>query len=145
MSHTLDKSSELRQGILIFVYLAVLTALEFFVAVSFVAVSILVVVALVKAGLLVGTQLDPSLQQAFRKVARYTYVSMDVEEKELVEVELDPRELKEGMHLSRDFSSGSGVLLLSRGIMLDDTKLAAIRRNYLLDAPSHGVFVVVKR
>lgn len=51
MSHTLDKISELRQGILIFVYLAVLTALEFFVAVQFVAVSILIVVALVKAAL----------------------------------------------------------------------------------------------
>ena len=51
MSHTLDKTSALRQGILIFVYLAVLTALEFFVAVQFVAVSILVVVALVKAAL----------------------------------------------------------------------------------------------
>jgi cytochrome c oxidase subunit 3 len=51
MSHTQDKSSALRQGILIFVYLAVLTALEYFVAITFQAVAILVVVAVVKAAL----------------------------------------------------------------------------------------------
>ena len=51
MSHTQDKSSALRQGILIFVYLAVLTALEYFVAITFKAVFILVVVAVIKAAL----------------------------------------------------------------------------------------------
>ncbi|MEW6403534.1 MAG: heme-copper oxidase subunit III [Chloroflexota bacterium] len=51
MLHTLDKPTALRQGILIFVYLGVLTALEFFIAVQFVAVSLLIVVALVKAAL----------------------------------------------------------------------------------------------
>lgn len=53
MTHKQDKSSMLSQGILIFIYLAVLTALEFFVAVTFNAVSLLVVVALVKAALVV--------------------------------------------------------------------------------------------
>lgn len=53
MSHTQDKSSALGQGVVIFVYLAVLTALEFFVAVTFNAVSILVVVAVIKAVLVV--------------------------------------------------------------------------------------------
>jgi len=43
----------LGQGIFIFVYLAVLTGLEFFVAVTFSSVSILIVVALVKAALVV--------------------------------------------------------------------------------------------
>ena len=51
MSHTQDKSSAYGQGVLIFVYLAVLTALEYFVAVTFNAVSILVVVAVIKAAL----------------------------------------------------------------------------------------------
>jgi cytochrome c oxidase subunit III len=51
MSHTQDKSSALSQGLLIFVYLAVLTALEYFVAVTFDAVPLLVVVAVVKAAL----------------------------------------------------------------------------------------------
>jgi len=41
----------LSQGIFIFIYLAILTGLEFFVAVAFDAVPILVVIAIVKAGL----------------------------------------------------------------------------------------------
>jgi len=54
MTHTEDKKSMLSQGIFIFVYLAVLTGLEFFVAVKLqVAVALLIVVALVKAVLVV--------------------------------------------------------------------------------------------
>jgi cytochrome c oxidase subunit 3 len=51
--HVQDKKSLLGQGIAIFVYLAILTALEFFVAISFKSVILLVVVALVKAALVV--------------------------------------------------------------------------------------------
>jgi cytochrome c oxidase subunit III len=53
MTHTEDKKSMLSQGILIFIYLAVLTGLEFFVAISFNSVPLLIVVALVKAALVV--------------------------------------------------------------------------------------------
>ncbi len=51
MSHTNDKSSALTQGVIIFAYLAVLTVIEYLIAVSFNAVSILVVVAVIKAAL----------------------------------------------------------------------------------------------
>ncbi len=51
MAHTQDKSSALGQGVVIFVYLTVLTILEYFVAVSFNATSLLVVVAVIKAAL----------------------------------------------------------------------------------------------
>jgi len=51
MSHTQDKSSAFRQGVMIFVYLAVLTGLEFFVAIALDAVILLIAIALVKAGL----------------------------------------------------------------------------------------------
>jgi cytochrome c oxidase subunit 3 len=51
MSHTQDKSSALGQGVVVFVYLAILSALEYFVAVAFDATSILIVVAIVKAAL----------------------------------------------------------------------------------------------
>src|SRR5512134_1962095 len=53
MNHIQEKKPMLFQGIIIFVYLAVLTGLEFFIAVSFNSVPLLVVVALVKAGLVV--------------------------------------------------------------------------------------------
>lgn len=51
MSHTNDKTSALNQGVVIFIYLGILTILEYFVAVTFSAVSILIVVALVKLAL----------------------------------------------------------------------------------------------
>jgi len=51
MSHNQDKSSAFGQGVVIFVYLSVLTALEYFVAITFNSVSILVVVAVIKAAL----------------------------------------------------------------------------------------------
>src|SRR5512147_2139900 len=51
MAHSQDKSSALGQGVVIFVYLAVLTVLEYFVAVSFKAIPLLIVVAVIKAAL----------------------------------------------------------------------------------------------
>ena len=53
MTHTEDKKTMLSQGIYIFVYLAVLTGLEFFVAITFKSAALLIVVALVKAALVV--------------------------------------------------------------------------------------------
>jgi cytochrome c oxidase subunit 3 len=49
----MDKKAALNQGVIIFVFLAVLTALEFFVAVATGSVALLAVIALVKAGLVV--------------------------------------------------------------------------------------------
>lgn len=53
LTHTHDNRSMLSQGAFIFIYLAVLTVLEFFVAITFGSVPLLVVVALVKAALVV--------------------------------------------------------------------------------------------
>ena len=50
MAHT-DKKTALNQGVIIFIFLAVLTALEFFIAIAMQAVPLLAIVALVKAGL----------------------------------------------------------------------------------------------
>src|SRR5262245_12228140 len=53
MEHKHDKSSMLGQGVFIFVYLAVLTVLEFGVALTFNSMPLLVALALVKAVLVV--------------------------------------------------------------------------------------------
>lgn len=53
MTHTQDKSSALTQGVTIFIFLAVLTALEFGIAILLNSVILLLLVALVKAGLVV--------------------------------------------------------------------------------------------
>src|SRR5574338_1230000 len=51
MMHTQNKAAAMGRGVLIFVYLAVLTGLEFFVAVTMQSAPLLVLLALVKAGL----------------------------------------------------------------------------------------------
>lgn len=51
MTHSHDKSSALSQGVLIFVYLGILTLVEFFVAVALNSVQLMLFIAAVKAGL----------------------------------------------------------------------------------------------
>ena len=51
MLHIQDKSSAFRQGMVIFIYLAVLTVLEYFIAITFGSIFILVTVAVIKAAL----------------------------------------------------------------------------------------------
>lgn len=51
MTHSLDKKSALGQGVTIFIYLAVLTVLEYGLAIALPNVILLAVVALIKAGL----------------------------------------------------------------------------------------------
>lgn len=98
--------------------------------------------ALAKTAHLIGKDLDPSLAPAFKKITKYVYFARTNEE-DLIEIELNPRELTIGMQLARDVSSGSGILLLNRGTILDENKVIAIQRNYRLDPPGHGVFVMV--
>ncbi len=52
MEHT-DKADILRQGMTVFIFLAVLTALEFFIAIAIGAIVLLVAVAVIKVGLIV--------------------------------------------------------------------------------------------
>jgi response regulator RpfG family c-di-GMP phosphodiesterase len=98
--------------------------------------------ALAKTAHLVGKHLDPALAPAFKRLTKYIYFSK-TNASDLVEVELNPKELTVGMQLSRDVCSGSGILLLKRGTTLDENKVIAIQRNYRLDPPEHGVFVTV--
>ena len=96
--------------------------------------------ALAKTAHLVGKSLDPALAPAFKRLTKYIYFAKS-NESDLVEIELDAKELTTGMQLSRDVCSGSGILLLKRGTTLDENKVIAIQRNYRLDPPEHGVFV----
>ncbi len=49
MLHVHDKKTMLNQGVLIFVYLGVLSLIEYFIAIAFDAVPLLVLVLLIKA------------------------------------------------------------------------------------------------
>jgi putative nucleotidyltransferase with HDIG domain len=103
--------------------------------------------ALARVEPILGKQLDPSLMRAFRKVAKYSYYndSSDGNKSTSVNVlELQPDQLKEGMKLTRSLVSGTGMLLLYRGMVLDTKKIQAIRSYYELDPPKRGIFVMTK-
>ncbi|MBI5639680.1 MAG: response regulator [Nitrospirae bacterium] len=57
------------------------------------------------------------------------------------EAEIHPRNLVPGMVLSRDVRSGTGLLLLARGIVLDQKAIAGLRHYYEIDPFKTGVFV----
>ena len=64
---------------------------------------------------------------------------------EMTEMECRPADLLAGMVLARDLCSGTGILLLGRGAVLDIEKIAALKRYYRIDPPADGVFVLVRR
>ena len=58
---------------------------------------------------------------------------------------MEPRSLYEGLVLSRDICSGTGLLLLGKGAVLDEVKIKSIKRYYELDPPSAGVHVWINK
>jgi response regulator RpfG family c-di-GMP phosphodiesterase len=93
----------------------------------------------------VGTKYDPALMRVFKKIIKYAYFSMssgDIAKD--IELELRPEDVRAGMTLSRSVVSGSGMLLLYRGIELDETMVKAICSYYELDPPKRGVYVLTK-
>ena len=100
--------------------------------------------ALARVELGLEIKLDPGLQRVFRKVARYAYFTMpEIDPNATVELELKPEELRAGMILTKDLISGTGMMLLNKGVTLDNVKVEAIQRYYQLDPPLHGVFALV--
>jgi response regulator RpfG family c-di-GMP phosphodiesterase len=92
---------------------------------------------------LLGRKFDPRLYTHFSRNIAQVYInpSSDVQ---AVERELPPTELKEGMVVSRDVKSGTGILLLSKEIPLNAVNIKAIKRYYTIDPPKRGVFIWAK-
>lgn len=100
--------------------------------------------ALARVELGLSVKLDPGLQRVFRKIARYAYFTMpEVDPNATVELELRPEELRNGMLLTRDVLSGTGLMLLNKGVTLDAVKIEAIQRYYQLDPPQRGIWALV--
>lgn len=87
-----------------------------------------------------GTVFDPKLIGVVEPEARKFY-SKRLPKAEFVEMELHPKDLAVGMTLSRDFYSGTGILLLSKATVLNETSLVLLRRYARLDPGKRGVFV----
>ncbi|MFZ4859991.1 MAG: HD domain-containing phosphohydrolase [Desulfuromonadaceae bacterium] len=103
--------------------------------------------ALARAELYLGRHLDPSLQLVFKSCVNKCYISdsKQIYEAEAVILELRPNELQPGMVLAHNLLSGSGILLLKRGITLDAVLITLVKRYYQIDPSVTGVFVLAKR
>ncbi|HEU0265604.1 MAG TPA: HD domain-containing phosphohydrolase [Geobacterales bacterium] len=91
-----------------------------------------------------GKAFDPQLLPLVEGPVRQIYGTF-LNRQDLSEMELNPKDLRSGMALSRDVSSGSGLMLLARGTTLDESHIVALRRYYQIDPFKKGVFVLVKR
>ena len=102
--------------------------------------------SLARAALSLGKCLDPSLLQLFKNCVHNCYGSRTKQKPEVTTVlmELRPKELQPGMILASDLFSGTGLLLLHKGITFDAMQIAALKRYYTIDPSKTGVFVLVK-
>jgi len=87
-----------------------------------------------------GGRLDPGLFAPLPEIVRAVYADL-LAEAPGGEIELAVADLSEGLVLSRDARSGTGILLLKKGTRLDARKIAALRRYDRLDPARTGVFV----
>lgn len=91
------------------------------------------------------SRLDRKVFAAFRSVIEVKLRALEKDGGRTgEEVEVVPAKLQPGMVLSQDVRSGTGILILARGHILDQTLVSAIQRYYQLDSPKKGVFVQKK-
>lgn len=98
--------------------------------------------ALMNAKFYGGILLDPQLLPKFQAITKIVYYE-GKKAGTIAEVEIGPTELLAGMTISRDVESGSGVLLMQKGIVLDVAGISLIRSHYRKSPPSHGIYVQV--
>lgn len=90
-----------------------------------------------------GTLLDPALIGKFVSITRTVFYD-GRKVGAVSEVEVNYMEIMAGMVISRDVVSGSGVLLLPRGSVLDHNGVALVRSQFRKNTPPYGVFVQIE-
>jgi response regulator RpfG family c-di-GMP phosphodiesterase len=88
-----------------------------------------------------GKKLDPALLIHLGPPAGEIYSSLS-DGIGMMEIELQPNDLRENMLISREVRTGSGLLLLGEGECLDAVKIKALKRYYHIDPPKKGIFVL---
>jgi len=91
-----------------------------------------------------NVRFDPGIYHYLRDITQERVNDLRHEQKSF-ETELSPNDLRPGMFISRDVKSGTGLLLLCKGIVLNTQQIDAIRRTYHLDPSKTGIFVIVNQ
>jgi response regulator RpfG family c-di-GMP phosphodiesterase len=103
-------------------------------------------IALDKAKKEFGKRFDPQISPFIEVPVREVYSKISLKTgTKMVELELSVNDIKEGLLLSRDVKSGTGLILLSKGTILKWKNIQALRRYYQLDPSETGIFVLVPR
>jgi response regulator RpfG family c-di-GMP phosphodiesterase len=89
-----------------------------------------------------GTKFDPALFPLLEDPVRKIYAKL-LQKSSMVEMELHPGDLREGMIIAREVRSGTGLLLLGAGENLDAGKIHSLKRYYLIDPPANSETVTV--
>jgi len=87
-----------------------------------------------------GKKFDPSLFRCMEEVAAMTYSKFQTKTG-MKEMELQIKDLREGMIVVREVRSGTGILLLGKGEPLDLAQIQSLRRYNLIDPPKKGILV----
>lgn len=90
-----------------------------------------------------GHQFDPKLIQTVEAEARAFYAK-NLPKAYFSEIELHPKDLAAGMMVTRDVFSGTGILLLGKGTVLNATNIPLLLRYSRLDPSKIGIFVSLK-
>ena len=96
----------------------------------------------VKEGL--GTRFDPQIYPFIESSLKDIHSKITVKSN-MIEMELSEKDIRDGMVVSRDVKSGTGIILLPKGTILNTKNTQALRRYYQLDPSQNGVFVLVQR
>jgi len=91
-----------------------------------------------------GKYLDPRMVPLAEQHVRTFYANLEHTTK-IVEVEIQAKDLKDGYVISRDVLSGTGILLLGRGVQLSAKSIAALQRHLQNDPPKGGIFVQMQK
>lgn len=91
----------------------------------------------------VGTEFDSNVF-AFMKPIIELKISSASKQSPHAEIELHPTRLVPGMILSQDVRSGTGVLLLAKGMVLNQTSISRLVHHNGIDPFGMGVFVLSK-
>jgi response regulator RpfG family c-di-GMP phosphodiesterase len=98
--------------------------------------------ALMNAHYHAGSLLDPLLVPAFRDIVKLVYAEGS-RTASFADVEVGSMDVVPGMRTARDVTSGSGVLLIQRGSILDAAGVALIRSQYKKNPPQQGIYVQI--
>jgi hypothetical protein len=88
----------------------------------------------------INGQFDPALFPCLRDAVNKRARSF-AETEGNPEMELAPKDLVPGLIVTRDVRTGTGLLLLGRGVTLNGSHIVAINRCYHLDPSRNGAYV----